>query len=254
MRHIAVSLKLYFDHQRTVEYVRAAAALALDLPGVREGRVSLAVLPSFLSIPAAAEIVKGTRVMLGAQDLSPQDRGPYTGEVSGTDLRAFGCSLVEVGHAERRSLFGEDDAMVAAKVAAALRNDLIPLLCVGEDSLISSEDAAQRCAEQILAATAGGTEREMWIGYEPIWAIGAAQPASPDHVRAVCGHLRALVTDRVPNLTILYGGSAGPGLLPELGEAVDGLFLGRFAHDPRALEQVLIEAGAGHGSASGPTN
>lgn len=239
---IAVSLKLYFDPARTVGYCRAAAALAAEIPEVAAGTVGLAVLPSFLSIPAAAEVFAGTPVRLGAQDLGPFDRGPYTGEVSGADLRHFGCSLVEVGHAERRRLFGEDESLIAAKVAAAVRNELAPLLCVGEAAPGDPKVAAQQCAALVNSATAGRVEGELWIGYEPVWAIGAEQPAPPDYVREVCTRLRELTYGRAQEVRILYGGSAGPGLLTQLWGTVDGLFLGRFAHDPQALRSVLSEA------------
>ncbi len=241
---IAVSLKLYFDHARTLDYCRAAADLARQIPEVRGGTVVLAVLPSFLSIPGAAEVFAGTPVRLGAQDLGPFDRGPYTGEVSGTDLRDFGCSVVEVGHTERRRLFGEDDVMVAAKVAAAVRNGLVPLLCVGEEAPGDPDDAARQCAAQVASATAGRVDPELWIGYEPVWAIGASEPAPAAHVRAVCARLRELTRECADRVRILYGGSAGPGLLAQLEGQVDGLFLGRFAHDPEALRSVLVEAAA----------
>lgn len=239
---IAVSLKLYFDHARTLGYCRSVAALTAQFPELEGGTVDLAVLPSFLSIPGAAEVFAGTPVRLGAQDLSPFDRGPFTGEVSGTDLRDFGCSLVEVGHAERRRIFGEDDAMVASKVAAAVRNGLVPLLCVGEETPGDPDEAARHCAAQVATAAPDPLDAELWIAYEPVWAIGADQAAPAAHVRTVCGRLRELTRERARRVRILYGGSAGPGVLTRLESTVDGLFLGRFAHDPDALRSVLAEA------------
>lgn len=241
---VAVSLKMYFDRARSLEYLDAVRDLA-GRTAVAAGDVRLAVLPDFLTLSAACEALSSTAALVGAQDLCPADRGAFTGEVSGADLAALGCSCVEIGHAERRTIFGEDDAMVAAKTAAAVRNGLTPLLCVGEAGRTTPEAAARECVRQVERALAEVTaSSEVWIAYEPYWAIGAAEPAPADHVRAVCAMIRADLAAAGRETTLVYGGSAGPGLLTELGDAVDGLFLGRFAHDPAALAQVIDEAAA----------
>ena len=247
---VAVSLKMYFDRTRSLEYFDAVRDLA-GRPAVAAGDVRLAVLPDFLTLPTACETLSSTSALVGAQDLCPADRGAFTGEVSGADLASLGCSCVEIGHAERRTIFGEDDAMVAAKAAAAARNGLIPLLCVGEAERTTPESAARDCVRQVERALAEVAGRaEVWIAYEPYWAIGAAEPAPADYVRAVCARLRADLADAGRGTTLIYGGSAGPGLLTELGDAVDGLFLGRFAHDPSALAQVVAEAATRVGAGS----
>jgi triosephosphate isomerase len=104
------------------------------VPVLADGTTGLAVLPSFPALTEALRIFGGTSVHVGAQDLFWDDRGPFTGEVGGAELREIGCRFVEVGHAERRHIMGETDSVVARKVAAALRNDLVPILCVGEPS------------------------------------------------------------------------------------------------------------------------
>jgi triosephosphate isomerase len=239
---VAVSLKMYFDRTRSLEYFDAVRDLA-GRSAVAAGDVRLAVLPDFLTLPAACEALSSTTALVGAQDLAPADRGAFTGEVSGADLASLGCSCVEIGHAERRTIFGEDDAMVAAKTAAAVRNGLVPLLCVGEAERTTPETAARDCVRQVERALAEVTDStEVWIAYEPYWAIGATEPAPAEHVRAVCAQVRADLTAAGRETTLVYGGSAGPGLLTELGDAVDGLFLGRFAHDPSALARVVDEA------------
>ncbi|WP_043499734.1 triose-phosphate isomerase family protein [Georgenia sp. SUBG003] len=250
---VAVSLKMYFDRKRSLEYFDAVRDLALHTPAVRGGDVRLAVLPDFLTLPAACAALSSTAALVGAQDLAPADRGAFTGEVSGADLAALGCSCVEIGHAERRTIFGEDDAMIAAKTAAAVRNGLIPFLCVGEAERTTPEEAAHECFRQVERALANtGRPAETWIAYEPYWAIGAAEPAPADYVRAVCAQLRASLTHLGDAVTLVYGGSAGPGLLARLGDAVDGLFLGRFAHDPSALAEVVAEAAAARTGAATP--
>lgn len=141
-------------------------------------------------VPAAREIL-GEYVAVGAQDLSTEDAGAFTREVSGATIAEFGCSVVEVGHAERRRLFGETDDVVRAKTASALRNGLTPVLCVGEATQGIREDAVSECIRQFDdAASTGrraGSSGGIIVAYEPLWAIGASEPASPEYIRAVFG-------------------------------------------------------------------
>lgn len=245
---IGVSLKMYFDHSATVAWSNAVAEITRRHDAVLSGQVSLFVLPSFVALPEVIAAFDGTAVDVGAQDLFWEDRGPYTGEVSGIDLAAVGCRYVEVGHAERRRLFGETDDVVARKTAAALRNGLTPVLCVGETARIPAAEAAAVCVAQLesalVVAEAAGSSGALVVAYEPEWAIGADVAASPEHVRDVCALIRSWLAGRtdVTDGTVIYGGSAGPGTLSSFEGEVGGLFLGRFAHDPKALESVLDEA------------
>ncbi|MGA1838489.1 triose-phosphate isomerase family protein [Herbiconiux sp. 11R-BC] len=240
---VGVSLKMYFGHAQTAAWVERVGEIAHATPAVAEGRVQLFVIPGYLSLASSVRALEGSRVLVGAQDVAAADTGAFTGEVGGPELAEIGVRLAEVGHAERRSLFGETDETVALKTAAALRNGLTPVLCVGERMRTEPAAAAAECRRQIASALAGAADGPVIVAYEPVWAIGAAEPAEPAYVTAVCALLHAAVADR-PGSAVIYGGSAGPGLLSELGPEVDGLFLGRFAHDPAALERVLAEAGA----------
>lgn len=245
---VAISLKMYFSHARTLEYCRQIALLAENDQGVRTGATELVVLPTFVSLPSALTAMRGTHVRVGAQDLATEDSGPFTGEVSGAELSEIGCTHVEVGHVERRTLFGETDSVVAAKTSAALRNCLVPILCVGEASRTDPATAADVCVRQVLSAlphdiSAAATSRVI-VAYEPCWAIGAAEPAPTSYVADVCQRVRTALAEHVEDFAIIYGGSAGPGLLTDLGADVDGLFLGRFAHDPEVVLGVLAEAAA----------
>jgi triosephosphate isomerase len=214
---------------------------------IAEGLVELFVIPSSPVLSAARELLGGTRVELGAQDLHWQDFGPFTGEVSGSMLAELGCAYVEVGHAERRYLFGESDDVVALKTEAALRNGLVPVICIGENDPCGSAQALTRCIDQLESALSRREPREsadrIMVAYEPIWAIGATEPASAEHIGVVCAGLKdMLATKSGIDSSTIYGGSAGPGLLASLRGRVDGLFLGRSAHDPSALYVVLSEA------------
>jgi triosephosphate isomerase len=269
---IGVSLKTYFSHARTLEWAAAVAEIARRHPAVTSGAASLFVVPTFPALVPVRRILTDADapVLLGAQDLSWADAGPYTGEVTGAELREIGVDLVEIGHAERRSLFHETDDEVAGKVHAAYRNHLRPLLCVGEvhlptgsagTSLRKLRDAsepagvgpasrAETVAEvtaqldrAVATAVADGLAGPLVVAYEPVWAIGAPAPAPDEHVVDVLAGIEEHLATR-PELAgsvVIYGGSAGPGLLTRGEGRIGGLFLGRFAHDPAAIVTILDE-------------
>jgi triosephosphate isomerase (TIM) len=243
MVFIGVSLKMYFGRVRTADWCRGVADIASSHPAITGGRVRLVVLPSHPYLLEARNIFGATPVHLGGQDLFWEDNGAFTGEVSGAQLAELGCEYAEIGHAERRRIFGEDDAVIALKTAAAVRNGLTPLLCVGESDRSSVEEATAECVAQLDSAlsTVGADVGPVVVAYEPQWAIGATKPASPQHITAVCAALRTHLTPFTGS-QVIYGGSAQPGLLTQLQSGVDGLFLGRFAHDPSAVATILDEA------------
>lgn len=240
---VGVSLKMYLDAGRTRDWLHRVAAIGR---GLDPARIELFVLPSFLAIRDAKTLLTGSGVAYGGQNVCWADEGAYTGEVSAPMLADEGCRYAETGHAERRRLFGETDDTTAAKAAAAARAGLIPVVCVGESDTGGVEDAVQQCTPQVtsvLAALPPGAP--IVFAYEPVWAIGAAQPAPHQHVVGVVDALRRVVdahrTDRQGDTRFLYGGSAGPGTYDALRGSLDGLFLGRFAHDPANLQAVLDE-------------
>ena len=241
---IGVSLKMYFGHAEATTWFARVADAVSGHPGIASGAVRLIVIPTYLQVLPALEAFSASRVLVGAQDVAAADSGAYTGEVSAAELAEVGARVAEIGHAERRRLFGESDETVAAKASAALRNGLTPLLCVGEVEHVAGSEAISETVAQLDAGLAGAADGAVVVAYEPAWAIGAASPAPLEHIATVCAGLRAAIEAR-PGRTgsaVIYGGSAGPGLLTALGDAVDGLFLGRFAHDVGALVDVLDEA------------
>ncbi len=243
---IGSSLKMYFGRARTLEWTRAVAAICAEHPAVQRGVVEPFVIPTFPSIPDVVPIASGARMLVGAQDLHWEDAGAFTGEVSARELAEHGVSLAAIGHAERRAMFGESDATVALKVAAALRNGIAPVLCIGETDEEAPAAAAAACIRQLdaslaLAREAGAVGR-LVVAYEPVWAIGAPRPAGDDHIRAVGSALREHLAGDPLDAQVIYGGSAGPGLLPRIADSVDGMFLGRFAHEPAAFGVILDEA------------
>ncbi|WP_045745283.1 triose-phosphate isomerase family protein [Actinoplanes rectilineatus] len=249
-RTLGVSLKMYFGYDQTLRWCRTVATRLGDHPALTSGDVRLFILPSFPAVPAVSEIFRGTPITTGGQNLASADSGPWTGEVSGSFLREAGGRFVEVGHAERRTHFAETETVVSDKTAAALRAGLVPVLCLGEKNRMPVEQAAAEVQRQLVSALHGshryGLGGSLVVAYEPFWAIGASEPASDEHIAGVCEHLRRVVAQEPahPDSAVIYGGSAGPGLLTRLGASVDGLFLGRFAHDPQALESIVAEAAA----------
>jgi triosephosphate isomerase len=241
---IGVSLKMYFGHRQAREWLSRAIELASADPAVAGGEVDFFVIPSYLAVLPAIELAAGTPVLVGAQDVAAEEPGPFTGEVSAAELAEVGVRAAEVGHAERRRLFGETDEVVAAKTAAALRHGIAPVLCIGETEAGDPDAATAATLAQLRAAVDGAAAGRLVVAYEPVWAIGAPEPAPVDHIRTVCRALRAELAARPDRAgsSVIYGGSAGPGLLTRLGDDVDGLFLGRFAHDPDQLAAVLGEA------------
>lgn len=244
---IGVSLKMYLGYQETIDWCREVARVTRNHPALREGLVDMFVLPSSPMIRDAVEVLAPAGVSVGAQNLWSEDCGPFTGEVSGTVLKEAGCEYVAVGHAERRALFYEDHQLVAVKVAAALRNDLIPVVCVGETDETSPDQAIRACIDElrsVIQSVGDASSLAPIVAYEPVWAIGRSEPASPEHTRAVAGELKEWLGQQAATSEsrLIYGGSASLGLLSALSGVVDGLFLGRFAHDPGTLARILDEA------------
>lgn len=244
---IGVSHKAYFSSGQTREWVDAVAELAARHPAVRSGAVTLFVCPGILDTAAVVSTL-APAVQVGVQDVSEHPPGAWTGEIPAESAAEIGCVLAEIGHAERRLGYGETDEVVGRKVARSLEVGLTPLVCVGESERTTVAAAISATRRQIDAALAPartvGKEAPVLFAYEPVWAIGAPQPADADYVRAVAGALREHVraAPGVRGCRLIYGGAAGPGLLSRIGDGVDGLFLGRFAHDPAALRAVIDEA------------
>ena len=176
----------------------------------------IVVCPPFPALAAVASALKGSAMHLGAQDLHPEPRGAFTGAVSGPMLAAVGCRFVIVGHSERRHGMGEDDALVARKARAALRDGLIPIVCVGE-TLAEREagrttDVLVRQVHAVYDGLAETQARATVVAYEPVWAIGTGKVATPEQAREAHQVVRATL-DRVvgpglgESLAVLYGGS-----------------------------------------------
>lgn len=177
--------------------------------------VEILLCPSYVFIEQVQELIKDTSVKLGAQNVSVEPGGAYTGEIAGPMLTDFGCDYAIVGHSERRAFYGESDAVVAAKFAAAQEHGLTPILCVGEtlDERQSDSTLAVIGRQFAVVADAVGIEafERAVVAYEPVWAIGTGETASPEQAQEVHAALRAMAAERsakiAAGLRLLYGGS-----------------------------------------------
>lgn len=212
---IAGNWKLHNNHFEAIALVQK---MAFTLTDTDFDAAEIVVLPPFTDLRSVQTLVDGDRLRIGygAQDISAHEKGAYTGEVSGPMLAKLGCAYVLAGHSERRQHHREDDALVNAKVKAALGNNITPILCLGEglEARLAGEHVAHTLA-QLDGALAGVAEeqvRRLVVAYEPVWAIGTGEVATPDDAQEVCAALRVrlgeLYTPEASRETrILYGGS-----------------------------------------------
>lgn len=205
--------------------------------------------PPALSLAATRDALGSRRdILLGVQNIWTEDKGAFTGESSAPMAKDAGASVVLVGHSERRHVFGETDAEVAKKCAAAARNGLTPILCVGE--LLGEREAGQTEAVVLRQLRAGiaelddATVQRMAVAYEPVWAIGTGRTATPDDASTVHAGIRAALRQRIggaaDSVPILYGGSVNAGNAAALlaADGVDGLLVGGASLDPEVWASI----------------
>jgi triosephosphate isomerase len=236
---VGVNLKMYMDRDQTLSWLDAVLG---GLDRVKENEVELFLLPSAPLIADCVEKTSGTLLSIGAQNVSTHDSGSFTGEISPHLVEQMGCKYALVGHHERRTIFSEDDDVISQKIDACSRNGLIPILCIGE--LNTEEGSAQVEVKAQLKSALNGQKnlKRIVIAYEPTWAIGVEEPATPEHINKMCSLIRAeLKSMNIENFQILYGGSAGEGLFEMISQTCDGLFLGRRSHNPHAYLEIVKE-------------
>lgn len=233
---IAGNWKMNLDHLQAVAFVQKLHWTLKDA-GHDEGSVEVAVFPPFTDLRTVQTLLDADKIpfALGAQDLSTHDSGAYTGEVSGAFLSKLACRYVIIGHSERRDYHHESDAIVADKVQAALRHGLVPVICVGE-TLEQREQSGPTAVSvaQLQAALAGvAADADIVVAYEPVWAIGTGQVASPEQAQEVCTALREVLSETVgadaaARTRVLYGGSVKSGNIASFMREpdVDGALVG----------------------------
>jgi len=240
------------DH---LEAIHAARDLGLRLQPADVGALDVSVHPPFTDIRSVQSVLEGESipVALGAQNCAVEDAGAFTGEVSPVMLAKLHVEYVIVGHSERRALFGETDGVVAAKLKAVLRNGMTPVCCVGET--VDERDVGltqERLSTQLGAALAAVPKEAvpgLVIAYEPIWAIGTGQAATPEDAQDACAWIRGVVASQVGEeeaiqVRIQYGGSVQSGNTEELmaGPDVDGLLVGGASLDAAEFVEIVRAA------------
>lgn len=212
---IAGNWKMNLDHLQSIAFVQK---LHWTLKDAKHGEdsVEVGIFPPFTDLRTVQTLLDADKISfaLGAQDLSTKDSGAYTGEISGAFLAKLTCKYVIIGHSERREYHSETDEVVAAKVQAALRHGLVPVICVGE----TAEDLEKYGASavpvgQLQVALEGvPADADIVVAYEPVWAIGSGQAATPEQAQDVCAKLREIIaeklgSDAAAKTRVLYGGS-----------------------------------------------
>jgi len=212
---IAGNWKMNLDHLQAIAFVQKLAWTLKD-QSFQSSSVDVAAFPPFTDLRSVQTLISADNLdfQLGAQDLSPRDSGAHTGDISGAFLAQLACRYVIIGHSERRADHGELDDVVTAKVQAALRHKLVPVICVGETAEdLEKVGAAKVPTEQLGAVlSAIPTESEIVVAYEPVWAIGSGTPATADQAEEVCAVLRETIRgahgdEQAERTRILYGGS-----------------------------------------------
>lgn len=235
---MAGNWKMNLDHFEAVALVQK---LDWELKDAKHdySAVEVVVIPPFTDIRSVQTLVDGDKMSLryGAQDVSAEESGAYTGEVSAAMLERLGCSYVVVGHSERRQYHGEDDTLVGRKALAALGKDMTPIICVGEGLDIRKEGRhVEYTVDQVKGAFAelsAEQARACVVAYEPVWAIGTGEVATPEDAQEVCQAIRAALTDlydaeTADTIRILYGGSVKSSNVADImaKDDVDGALVG----------------------------
>ena len=233
---MAGNWKMNLNHLEAIALVQK---LAFSLDETDLEKVEVAVLPPYTDIRSVQTLIDGDKLALsyGAQDVSVHDCGAYTGEVSGAMLAKLGCTYAVVGHSERRQYHNEDDALVAAKVKAAFRHGLTPILCIGEGLDVRRDgDHVPFTLAQLDAALAdvmAEQAKDVVIAYEPVWAIGTGEVATPEDAQEVCSAIRGRLaelysSELAAGVRVLYGGSVkAANIAPIMEQAdVDGALVG----------------------------
>ncbi|MCW2678877.1 MAG: triosephosphate isomerase [Frankiales bacterium] len=245
---IAGNWKMNLNHLEAIALVQK---LAFSLTPEDHEKVECVVVPPFTDLRSVQTLVDGDKLRLkyGAQDLSMHDSGAYTGEISGPMLAKLGCSYVLVGHSERRQYHGESDEVCRAKVAKAIEHGITPILCVGEGLDVRQLNGQiDHTVGQVCAALEGvpaEQARSIVVAYEPVWAIGTGEVATPDDAQEVCGEVRLTLAQLYPGeladgVRVLYGGSVKASNVGDLMSQpdVDGALVGGASLDAAEFAEL----------------
>lgn len=247
---IAGNWKMYKTVTQSISFVEHLAGLVEDVE-----HVDMVICAPFPSLMALRDRLEGSHIKLAAQNVHQAEEGAYTGEVSALMLHDVGVKYVVIGHSERRQYFNETDETVNAKVQAALKHGLLPIICVGEDLDQRNQGVTKELVESQVRAALGGVKPEdvirLVIAYEPIWAIGTGMTATAADANEVCAHIRHVISDmfgqeKADAIRIQYGGSVKPENIEELMAQpdIDGALVGGASLDPGSFAKLVRGAHA----------
>jgi triosephosphate isomerase len=245
---IAGNWKMNLNH---LEAIAVTQKLSYSLDDKDYDAVDILVIPPFTDIRSVQTLIDGDRLRLvyGAQDLSPEASGAYTGDISGSMLHKLGCSYVLVGHSERRAIHGEGDELLNKKIKSALANEISPILCIGEElSIREAQTHVEYVLTQLRNALKGFHKPELKkivFAYEPVWAIGTGKTATPEDAQEVCAAIRTELTkigseEIAEAARIIYGGSVKAASIVEIMKQtdIDGVLVGGASLDPEEFARI----------------
>lgn len=245
---IAGNWKMNLNH---LEAIAVAQKLAYSIEDREYDAVDITIIPPFTDIRSIQTLIDGDRLRLtyGAQDLSPENSGAFTGDISGSMLGKLGCTFVLVGHSERRAIHHESDELLNRKIKAALAQELTPIFCIGEELPIREAGThVEFVLEQVRAGLKGFHKpdlKKIVFAYEPVWAIGTGRTATPEDAQEVCAAIRSelkkIGSDEIAeNARILYGGSVKSANIVDIMRQpdVDGALVGGASLDPEEFARI----------------
>ncbi|PIS30967.1 triose-phosphate isomerase [Candidatus Saganbacteria bacterium CG08_land_8_20_14_0_20_45_16] len=251
---MAGNWKMHMTESEALNFVKQVKPLVADVTDK-----DMLICPPFPVLSRMQDALKDSNVALGAQNMHFEEKGAFTGEVSGPMLKAVGCEYVIIGHSERRQYFGETNEIVNKKLKAALNHDLLPIVCVGEsleqrennETMKVIEAQIRESFKDLITADFKGTGADLaindWsqitIAYEPVWAIGTGKTASPEQAQEVHAFIRSLLPKEVAQkVRILYGGSVKPDNVKELMAKpdIDGGLVGGASLKPESFAGLCV--------------
>lgn len=218
-----------------------------ELNKLIENRLKIAICPSFSALDRIGTIIKNTQIKLGAQDCCPQERGAYTGDISALSLKEINCSYCIVGHSERRKYQCETDEIIAQKAEMLFKNNITPILCIGESQVEEITDGKFKTLEHQLNLTvnkAYAAKKKLYIAYEPSWAIGSGQVPSVESLYKTVNWIQNYITLYFHGLdySLLYGGSVNESTIQDILNVhdIEGFLLGGASLDFQTLKKIVL--------------
>lgn len=235
--------KMYFNFNEEIEWINKNIN---DLNKIAQNN-SLVICPSFVSLNKFNEIIEHSYIKLGAQNCAQEEKGAFTGEISPISLKQTGCTYCIVGHSEQRLYNKETDEVISKKVKLLLKNNITPIICIGETKKEYDAGTAHIAIEKQLITILKdhpNVKQHIIIAYEPIWSIGTDAIPSADHIKSICAVIHATVDreiDALPHL-VVYGGSVNSSNINKFKEisCIDGFLIGRASTDFQELKKIVL--------------